>query len=550
MNSPTDSSQSNAWHALKLHFQEISDINLTKLMQDPQRASAFSLQLGPLFLDYSKNLINTQTLQLLFNLATELKLTQQIDAMFKGQKINWTENRAVLHCALRDFSAQPILVDGRDVKPDIQKVLNQVKTFSNDVRQGIWKGRTGSKIEDIVHIGIGGSDLGPRFVCDGLKHLADGPDIHFVSNIDGSEITHVLRNLKPETTLFLVASKTFTTQETMTNAQTAKTWLTDHLGLDATPAHFCALTSSPDKAVEFGINEQNCFAFWDFVGGRYSVWSAIGLPIAISLGFDAFRSFLQGAHEVDLHFRTAPLEQNMPVILALIGIWYNNFHQAESYAVLPYSDDLKLLPSYLQQADMESNGKQVDKSGNYVKFQTGPIVWGQAGTNGQHAFYQLIHQGTKVIPVDLIGFKKPIIESPVLQKHHRILMAHYFAQSKALAFGLSAETIIDQYKQANKLESEYLPLVPHKTFKGNRPSNSLLIDQLTPQTLGMLMALYEHKIFIQGALWQINSFDQWGVELGKVIAQQILHDMDTHDFSDHDPSTQLLINHFVSERDY
>lgn len=535
---------STAWLALKKHYNEMKSKQLKELFRDEKRFHKFSQQDFSLMLDYSKNIITEETLALLFALARSAGLEEGIKDMFRGAPINWTEKRAVLHIALRNRANTPIIVDGQNVMKAINAVLDKMKLFSQEVRNGTWQGATGKKITDIVNIGIGGSNLGPRMVCHALKHYAKGPKVHFVSNIDGTDISEVLQLLDPETTLFMIASKTFTTQETMTNAKTAREWLVTRLNEPAVSSHFVALSTELDKVKAFGIHPDNMFAFWDFVGGRYSVWSAIGLPIACYLGFDHFEEFLTGAHLVDNHFTENPLEKNIPVILALIGIWYNNFWQAQTQAILPYDQYLNLFPAYLQQGDMESNGKYVDKIGGAVDYQTGPVIWGQPGTDGQHAFYQLIHQGTKMIPADFIGFINTLNPQG---NHHQIFMSHFFAQTEALAFGKDRPTIQRELKSQGLTPKEIEILTPHKTFPGNRPTNTLLFDQLTPKTLGSLIALYEHKIFTQGFIWRINSFDQWGVELGKILAKNILTEIEEKKVGNHDCSTQALIELFLKK---
>jgi glucose-6-phosphate isomerase len=465
--------------------------------------------------------------------------------MFSGEKINRTENRAVLHTALRNRSNTPIIVDGGDVMPEINQVLARMKAFTGQVRDGSWKGATGKAITDVINIGIGGSDLGPQMVCNALQHYADGPAVHFVSNIDGTDIAETLKRVNPATTLFLVASKTFTTQETMTNAQTARDWLVGALGPDAVSRHFAALSTNAEAVSEFGIDTANMFGFWDFVGGRYSLWSAIGTSIALHVGFENFEALLEGAHVMDQHFLQAAPEDNLPLTLALLGIWYNNFLGAQTHALLPYDQYLSRFAAYFQQGDMESNGKTVDWDGQRVDYETGPIIWGEPGTNGQHAFYQLIHQGTKLIPCDFIGFVNSL--NPV-GDHHAKLMANFFAQTEALAFGLPVETVEADLRAGGASEEQIDLLKFHKSFEGNKPSNSLLIDRLTPWTLGALIALYEHKIFVQGVIWNINSYDQWGVELGKVLAKAILPELEQGVPGEHDCSTKGLISHYLSRK--
>jgi glucose-6-phosphate isomerase len=520
-------------------------VHMRDLFADNARFEQMSIDNRDLeiLLDYSKNIATEETLALLRDLAASTGVAEKTAAMFSGEKINWTENRAVLHIALRNRSDTPILVDGRDVMPAINEVLGKMKGFSESVRSGSWKGATGKPITDVVNIGIGGSDLGPVMVCTALQHYADGPSVHFVSNVDGTDMAETLKLINPETTLFLVASKTFTTQETMTNAHTARTWLVDELGDDAVSNHFAALSTNADAVAAFGIDTDNMFEFWDFVGGRYSLWSAIGMSIAIRIGFGRFEELLEGAHAMDRHFLTSAAEENLPLTLALLGVWYNNFFAAQTCALLPYDQYLARFAAYFQQGDMESNGKTTDREGHRVDYETGPVIWGEPGTNGQHAFYQLIHQGTKLIPADFIGFVNTL--NPV-GDHHDKLMANFFAQTEALAMGLSSETVEVQLRKAGLSEEQVRMLKAHKTFEGNKPTNSILIDRLTPRSLGSLIALYEHKIFVQGVIWNINSFDQWGVELGKVLAGVILPELKKGETAGHDCSTTGLISHFLS----
>jgi glucose-6-phosphate isomerase len=538
--------QSQAWQALQSHYQEIKDKHLRELFTDAQRFARFSIhdESMSMLLDYSKNIITAKTMELLINLAREARVEEYRKKMFSGEKINWTENRAVLHVALRNRMNTPILVDGRDVMPAINEVLAKMKAFTDQVRNGVWKGATGKAITDVVNIGIGGSHLGPQMVCEALQHYADGPAVHFVSNVDGTDIAEMLKRLNPETALFLIASKTFITQETMTNGETARAWLVKDLGEQAVANHFVAMATSSEEVSKFGINTDNMFGFWDFVGGRYSLWSAIGLSIALCIGFNRFEELLEGAHAMDRHFLNSPLEKNMPIILALLGIWYNNFFGAQTHALLPYDQYLHRFPAYFQQGDMESNGKTTDRDGKRVDYQTGPVIWGEPGTNGQHAFYQLIHQGTKMIPADFIGFVNTL--NPV-GDHHQKLMANFFAQPEALAFGLPREKVIEQMQHDKVAKEVIAKLAPHKTFEGNKPTNSILCDTLTPQTLGSLIALYEHKIFTQGVIWRINSFDQWGVQLGKVLATTILNEWKRGSSGSHDCSTHGLISRFLKK---
>ncbi|MBL0677530.1 glucose-6-phosphate isomerase [Aeromonas dhakensis] len=535
--------QTQAWQALEAHFAANKETRLKDLFaQDPQRFDKFSLTFGgDILVDYSKNLITEETLKLLIDLAKETDLRSAIDAMFNGDKINMTEGRSVLHVALRNRSDRPIECDGKDVMPEVNAVLAKMKGFCEKIISGEWKGYTGKAIQHVVNIGIGGSDLGPVMITEALRPYKNHLQMHFVSNVDGTHIAETLKKIDPETTLFLVASKTFTTQETMTNALTARDWFVKIAGDKAHVAkHFAALSTNGKAVAEFGIDTNNMFEFWDWVGGRYSSWSAIGMPIALSVGFENFEALLQGAFEMDMHFATASYEQNVPVLLALIGLWYNNFHGAESEAILPYDQYMHRFPAYFQQGNMESNGKYVDRNGKPVDYQTGPIIWGEPGTNGQHAFYQLIHQGTKLIPCDFLA---PAISHNPIGDHHPKLLANFFAQTEALAFGKSKEQVEAEFLAAGKTLEQVKDLVPFKVFEGNRPTNSILFKSLTPKTLGSLIAMYEHKIFVQGAIWNIFSFDQWGVELGKQLANKILPELNTAEaVTSHDCSTNGLIN--------
>ncbi len=538
-----------AWQALAAHRGEMGECHMRELFAaDPQRFQKFSLRLDDLLLDYSKNRVNDRTMALLLELAREADLPGWIEKMFRGEKINFTENRAVLHVALRNRSNEPIRVDGEDVMPKVNAVLEKMARFSAAVREGHWRGHTGKAITDIVNIGIGGSDLGPVMVTEALRpYWRAGLRPHFVSNIDGTHIMEVLRGLDPESTLFIVASKTFTTQETLTNAHTARAWLLEALGDEAAVAHhFVALSTNADAVRAFGIDPENMFEFWDWVGGRYSLWSAIGLSIAITIGMARFEELLAGAHDMDRHFRSAPLAENMPVILGLLGIWYNNFFGAQTHAILPYDQYLHRFPAYFQQGDMESNGKRVDRDGRVVDYSTGPVIWGEPGTNGQHAFYQLIHQGTKLVPADFLA---PLESHNPVGCHHEILLSNFFAQTEALMRGKTEDEARAEL-QAGGLSGEALErLLPHKVFPGNRPTNSILFRKLTPHTLGRLIALYEHKIFTQGVIWRINSFDQWGVELGKQLAQAILPELrGAAPVTGHDSSTNGLINYYKQQR--
>jgi len=533
-----------AWQALHEHQREMAEVHMRDLFaRDPQRFENFSLRLDDILLDYSKNRVTAETMALLLELARQANLAAKIEAMFTGEKYNNTEKRAVLHVALRNRSNRPIYVDGVDVMPEVNRVLAHMRSFSEEVRTGAWKGYTGKAITDVVNIGIGGSDLGPKMVCEALKPYGK-PDlrVHFVSNVDSTDLVETLKLVNPETVLFLVASKTFTTQETMTNAQTAREWFLDTAKDKAAIArHFAAMSTNTAAVAEFGIDTKNMFEFWDWVGGRYSLWSAIGLSIALYLGMDNFEALLAGAHTVDEHFRSTPFEVNLPVIMALLGIWYNNFFGAQSHAILPYDQYLMHFPSYFQQGDMESNGKGVTRGGQQVHgYTTGPIIWGQPGTNGQHAFYQLIHQGTKLIPCDFLAAAQS--HNP-RGDHHPILLSNYLAQTEALMKGKTPEEARAELAAQGLSGAALEELVPHKTFPGNRPTNSFLYPKLTPRVLGSLIALYEHKIFTQGAIWDVNSFDQWGVELGKQLAKVILPELKSDaQVQSHDASTNGLIN--------
>jgi glucose-6-phosphate isomerase len=538
-----------AWLALTAHQQEMADVHMRDLFaRDPERFERFSLRLGDILFDYSKNRITEETMSLLLSLARQADLAERIEAMFSGEKINTTEGRAVLHVALRNRSNRPVLVDGQDVMPEVNRVLDKMRRFSEAVRSGAWRGYTGKLITDVVNIGIGGSDLGPKMVTTALQPY--GPPnlrVHFVSNVDSTDLVETLRSLSPEATLFLVASKTFTTQETMTNARSARAWLLDSAGDEAAVAkHFVAMSTNEAGVAEFGIDTQNMFEFWDWVGGRYSLWSAIGLSIALYLGMDRFEELLSGAHQVDEHFRSAPFEKNIPVIMALLGIWYNNLFGAECHAILPYDNYLTHFPAYFQQGDMESNGKGVTHQGEWVDYTTGPIIWGQPGTNGQHAFYQLIHQGTKLVPCDFLAAAQS--HNP-LGDHHRILLSNFLAQTEALMRGKTPEEVRDELVAQGVTGERLEKLVPAKTFSGNRPTNSFLYPKLTPETLGSLIALYEHKIFTQGVIWNVNSFDQMGVELGKQLAKAVLPELEGEEpVSTHDASTNGLINYYKRVR--
>lgn len=540
-----DPTKTEAWQKLQAHFEDIKDQHLKQLFAaDPERFERFSVRFEDILLDYSKNRITEETLSLLLELAQACQLPEAIEQLFAGAAINETEGRAVLHTALRNRTNAPTLVDGQDVMPEVNQVLAQMQAFSERLLSGQWKGYTGKPLTTVVNIGIGGSDLGAVMVTEALRpYWQPGRQLHFVSNVDGTHIAETLKQCDPETTLFMIASKTFTTQETMTNAQTARDWFVQASGQEeAVAKHFVAISTNQAGVERFGIAPENMFGFWDWVGGRYSLASAIGLPIACTIGFAHFRQLLEGFHVMDLHFKQTPLDRNLPVILALIGIWYNNFFGAESEAILPYDQYLHRFPAYFQQGNMESNGKSVDRSGQPVTYQTGPIIWGEPGTNGQHAFYQLIHQGTKLIPCDFIA---PAISHNPIGDHHAKLLSNFFAQTEALMMGKTAEAVRAELKAEGKTEAEIERLLPFKVFEGNRPTNSILLKQVTPRSLGSLIALYEHKVFAQGVIWNIFSFDQWGVELGKQLAKGILPELQSPGKVDsHDASTNGLINAF------
>lgn len=538
-----------AWKKLEAHYKQIKYTQIKEMFQqDSERAAKFSLSFENIFLDYSKNIITDETMALLKELAEECNLNQALHEMFAGNKINETENRAVFHVALRNKKDHSMTIDEIDVMPDVQAILAQMKKFSKAIISGEWKGYTGKSITDIVNIGIGGSDLGPVMVTEALKpYKIPHITTHFVSNVDGTHIAETLKKVNPETTLFIIASKTFTTQETMTNAHTARNWFLDTAkGEKHIVRHFVALSTNVEKVKAFGIAEENMFRFWDWVGGRYSLWSAIGLSIACAIGYENFEKLLAGAHAMDDHFRTMEFPKNIPVVLALLGIWYNNFFQAESHCILPYDQYMHRFAAYFQQGDMESNGKYVDRNGDKVTYQTGPIIWGEPGTNGQHAFYQLIHQGTKLIPCDFLA---PAISHNPISDHHEKLLSNFFAQTEALMNGKSEKEVIAELKAEGKTEAEIEKLKPFKIFEGNRPTNSILFKKLTPETLGSLIAMYEHKIFVQGIIWNIFSFDQWGVELGKQLAKNILPELkNDEEIKTHDSSTNQLINTYKKMR--
>ena len=542
-------SETQSWKNLVDHYKEMKNIHMKDLfVNDPDRFNKYSIRFNGILVDYSKNIITEDTLKLLLRLTDDVGLRDALNKMFNGERINDTEDRAVLHTALRNRINIPVCVNDKNVMPEVNAVLSKMKDFSEKIISGEWKGFTDKKITDIVNIGIGGSDLGPVMVTECLRPYAkDGLEVHFVSNVDGTHITETLKRLNPETTLFLIASKTFTTQETMTNAFEAREWFLkcakDHAYV---AKHFVALSTNIEKVEEFGIDKDNMFVFWDWVGGRYSLWSAIGLSIACYIGYENYAELLQGAFEMDSHFRETPFERNIPVILALIGIWYNNFFGAQTEVILPYDQYMHRFPAYFQQGNMESNGKSVDRNGNKVNYQTGPIIWGEPGTNGQHAFYQLIHQGTKMIPADFLA---PAISHNRIGEHHNILLSNFFAQTEALLNGKTKEEVTEELKRDGRSDDEIRKLYPHKVFEGNRPTNSILFNKLTPRALGSLIVMYEHKIFVQGVIWNIFSFDQWGVELGKQLAKKILPELgDDKQVDSHDSSTNGLINTFKEMR--
>lgn len=537
------------WKALEAHYESVCGQHLRDLFaDDPERFNRFSLQHDGMLLDYSKNRITEETLSLLFQLAREAGLEAWITRMFAGDKINHTENRAVLHTALRNRSSEPVMLDGRDVMPEIQTELRKIRKLAEAVRQRQWRGVTGQPITDIINLGIGGSSLGPEMVTDALRPYGlHDLRFHFVSNVDENHIMDTLEELKPETSLFIISSKSFTTQDTMLNASTARNWFLKSVDDEsAVNKHFIAVTANTRAAVEFGIAEDNVFKMWDWVGGRYSLWSAIGLPIAISIGMPHFEAMLEGAYSMDQHFRSQPLEKNIPVLLALLGVWYNNFFAAQTHAILPYDQHLRRLPAYLQQADMESNGKSVDRNGQVLDYETGPVIFGEIGIAAQHAFYQLIHQGSKLIPAD---FLVPVSNYRCVKQHHRVLMSNVFAQAEALMKGKTAKEVEAELQAAGLSASEIQALLPYKIFSGNKPTNTIIFKTLDPRTLGMLIAMYEHKIFVQGVIWNINSFDQWGVELGKQLAVEIQAELaDDGQVSAHDSSTNGLINFYKDMR--
>ena len=541
--------ETDAWKALIAHQTEMKTVQMKDLFEkDSKRFDKMSVEFSDILFDYSKNIINEETLEKLLQLADNCKVKMAIEAMFAGEKINGTEDRAVMHTALRNFSEIKFSIDGEDIMPEIRETREKMKSFCEKIHSGEWKGYTGKKIKNIVNIGIGGSDLGPVMVTEALKsYWVEGIQAYFVSNVDGTQIVETLKNLDPEETLFTIASKTFTTQETMTNAQTARDWfLKSAKDENFVAKHFVALSTNEEGVKKFGIDPENMFVFWDWVGGRYSLWSSIGLSIALTIGYDNFQQLLKGAESTDQHFRTADFKENIPVIMALIGLWYTNFFGSETEAILPYDQYMHRFPAYFQQGNMESNGKHTDRNGDDVNYATGPVVWGEPGTNGQHAFYQLIHQGTHLIPCDFIA---PAISHNPTGEHHKILVSNFFAQTEALMNGKTAAQVADELKGLGMEESRIEKLIPFKVFTGNKPTNSFLLKEITPFTLGALTALYEHKIFVQGVIWNIYSFDQWGVELGKQLAQKVLPQLESNDEIDsHDSSTNGLINAYKKWR--
>jgi glucose-6-phosphate isomerase len=532
-----------AWQELIKHAEETKNFDIKEAFKNnPERAKEFHIRWNDFFVDFSKNKINENTINLLQKLAKETELSKGIEAYFGGEKINKTEKREVLHTALRDFSGEKILVNGKNVMPEVTKAKNKIKAFSNAIIKGTKKGYTNKKFTDVVNIGIGGSDLGPAMVVESLMYYKNNLNVHFVSNVDGDHVQEILKKINPETTLFVIVSKTFTTQETLTNAETIRNWFLKSATQLDVAQHFVAVSTNSKKVTEFGIAAENIFPMWDWVGGRFSLWSAVGLSISLAVGFSNFEKLLKGAYEMDMHFKNTALEENIPVTLALLSIWYNNFLNAETEVLIPYSQYLQKLAPYLQQGIMESNGKSIDRNGKPVNYQTGTVIWGEPGTNSQHAFFQLIHQGTKLIPADFIGFKKSLHGN---QDHHNKLMSNFFAQTEALLQGKTEAEVIEEFKAKGIAEEEYKALVPFKVFNGNKPTTTLLIDQLTPETLGSLIALYEHKIFVQGYIWNIFSYDQWGVELGKQLASSILTEIETKSVNKHDASTIQLLNEFL-----
>jgi glucose-6-phosphate isomerase len=539
-------SETKAWQQLQNHFIAMQSISMKEMFaNDVNRAEEFHLQWNDFLVDYSKNIINKETISLLLNLANEVNLKQAIDKYFEGDVINQTENRAVLHTALRSPATASVLVDGINIIPEVFEVKQALKTFSNQIISGDRKGYTGKPFTDIVNIGIGGSDLGPAMVVEGLQFYKNHLNVHFVSNVDGDHVNEIIKKINPETTLFVIVSKTFTTQETLTNSETIREWFLKSASQADVAKHFVAVSTNIQRVTEFGIDPNNVFPMWDWVGGRFSLWSAVGLSVSLSVGFDNFDKLLKGANEMDEHFKTADFDKNIPVVLALLSIWYNNFFGAESEALIPYTQYLQKLAPYLQQGIMESNGKSIGRDGKPVNYQTGTIIWGEPGTNSQHAFFQLIHQGTKLIPTDFIGFVKPLYGN---QDHHEKLMSNFFAQTEALLNGKTSEQVTSELENQGVSAEKAAFLLPFKIFPGNKPTNTLLIQKLTPETLGSLVALYEHKIFVQGIIWNIFSYDQWGVELGKQLANSILEEIQSGAVKNHDSSTEFLLKSFLKSK--
>jgi glucose-6-phosphate isomerase len=539
----TNPSSTVAWKAIQEHFETMKTVSMKNMFQeDPYRASKFHIQWNDFLIDYSKNKINQETMDLLLNLANEVHLKEAIAAYFEGEAINRTENRAVLHTALRASENSVLTVDGQNVIPEIYEVKNKIKAFTNEVVNGIRKGYTGKAFTDVVNIGIGGSDLGPAMIVEGLQFYKNHLNVHFVSNVDGDHVNEIIKKINPETTLFVIVSKTFTTQETLTNSETIRSWFLKSAKQEDVAKHFVAVSTNIKKVTEFGIDAENVFPMWDWVGGRFSLWSAVGLSISLAVGFDNFDKVLKGANQMDGHFKTTSFDKNIPVVLALLSIWYNNFFGAESEALIPYTQYLQKLAPYLQQGIMESNGKSIGRDGKPVNYQTGTIIWGEPGTNSQHAFFQLIHQGTKLIPTDFIGYVNSLYGN---KDHHDKLMSNFFAQTEALLNGKTETQVRDEFNQQGVSAEKADYLTPFKVFEGNKPTNTILIDQLTPESLGSLIAMYEHKIFVQGVIWNIFSYDQWGVELGKQLANSILDEMNSKTVKNHDSSTTFLLNHYL-----
>jgi glucose-6-phosphate isomerase len=539
----TNPSSTAAWKAIQEHFETMKTVSMKNMFQeDPSRASKFHIQWNDFLIDYSKNRINQETMDLLLNLANEVHLKEAIAAYFEGDTINRTENRAVLHTALRSPENSVVSVDGKNIIPEIYEVKNKIKAFTDEVVNGVRKGYTGKAFTDVVNIGIGGSDLGPAMIVEGLQYYKNHLNVHFVSNVDGDHVNEIIKKINPETTLFVIVSKTFTTQETLTNSETIRSWFLKSAKQEEVAKHFVAVSTNIKNVTEFGINADNVFPMWDWVGGRFSLWSAVGLSISLAVGFDNFDKVLKGANQMDEHFKTTSFDKNIPVVLALLSIWYNNFFGAESEALIPYTQYLQKLAPYLQQGIMESNGKSIGRDGKPVNYQTGTIIWGEPGTNSQHAFFQLIHQGTKLIPTDFIGFVNSLYGN---KDHHDKLMSNFFAQTEALLNGKTEEQVRDEFKKQGVSSEKADYLTPFKVFEGNKPTNTILINQLTPESLGALIAMYEHKIFVQGVIWNIFSYDQWGVELGKQLANSILDEMNSKTVKNHDSSTTFLLNHYL-----